>query len=78
MIMNLIFRKVDEEIIVLFRNGTAEDTFSYVELIRYLISGKKLGETEFEEGISEDEKSSVNLMIDEINSIVSDVIEQSR
>ncbi len=78
MITNLIFRNVDDEIQVLFRNGTAEDPFSYVELIKHLLKGEELAATEFDDKITEEEKASVKSMIDEINGIVNDVVCDSK
>lgn len=74
MIKNLIFKSEENEIKVLFRNETTEDPFSYVELIKHLLQGKELSETEFDDNITDEEKKSVNSMVDKINREVLDVI----
>jgi hypothetical protein len=68
---NLIFRKKEDgSIEVLLRNGTAEDDFSYIEMIKYLLDGKKLGETEFDENITSMEQESLKKMLKEINETI--------
>lgn len=69
--MNLIFRKSEEgQVEVLFRKGVAEDPFSYIELIKYLLVPNKLGDTEFDEAISPKEQECINNMLEKINKVV--------
>lgn len=66
--MKLIFRKDKEENIeILIRNGVAEDKFSYVEMIKSLLKTNKFEESEFEPGITDFEKESINKMLVNIN-----------
>ncbi|MFZ2205534.1 MAG: hypothetical protein WA057_03490 [Candidatus Magasanikiibacteriota bacterium] len=66
--MKLIFRKDKEQNIeILIRNGVAEDKFSYVEMIKSLLKKNKFEECEFEEGITDFEKESINKMLTSIN-----------
>jgi hypothetical protein len=66
--MKLIFRKDKEQNIeILIRNEVAEDKFSYVEMIKSLIKKNQFEESEFETGITEFEKESINKMLANIN-----------
>lgn len=65
--MRLIFRKNNSEMEVLIRTGTAEDEFSYVEMIKSLINNNKFEDTEFDDSISDKEKESINELLAKIN-----------
>ncbi|WP_415396269.1 hypothetical protein [Sulfurimonas sp. CS5] len=67
--MKLVFFKEGEEVKLKINNG--EDTeFNYVKLIEFLHTNNELEETEYWDGISEEEKNKVNAMIDKINEVV--------
>jgi hypothetical protein len=69
--MKLIFRKNEkQEVSVLIRNQIAEDPFSYVAMIKSLVANNKFEESEFEDGITEEEKESVNKMLTKINEAI--------
>lgn len=68
--MKLIFRKTDGEMEVLIRNGTAEDKFTYINMIKSLIEKNKFEDTEFDSSISDKEKESINDMLKKINLVV--------
>lgn len=68
--MKLIFRKNEGEMEVLIRTGTAEDEFSYVEMIKSLIENNKFEDTEFDISITNKEKESINELLSKINLIV--------
>lgn len=68
--MKLIFRKNEGEMEVLIRTGTAEDEFSYVEMIKSLIENNKFEDTEFDVSITDKEKESINELLSKINHTV--------
>lgn len=68
--MKLIFRKINGDMEVLIRTGTAEDEFSYVEMIKSLVKNNKFEDTEFDESISNKEKDSINELLSKINLVV--------
>ncbi len=65
--MKLIFRKKEGEMEVLIRTGTAEDAFSYIEMIKSLIDNNKFEDTEFDISISDKEKESITELLSKIN-----------
>lgn len=68
--MKLIFRKNEGEMEVLIRTGTAEDEFSYIEMIKSLIDKNKFEDTEFDVSITDKEKECINELLAKINIIV--------
>lgn len=65
--MKLIFRKIEDEMEVLIRTGTAEDEFSYIEMVKSLIDNNKFEDTEFDISITDKEKESINELLSKIN-----------
>ncbi|MFA6402737.1 MAG: hypothetical protein WCX31_14125 [Salinivirgaceae bacterium] len=65
--MKLIFRKIEGEMEVLIRTGTAEDEFSYIEMVKSLIDNNKFEDTEFDVSITDKEKESINELLSKIN-----------
>lgn len=69
--MKLIFRKDEnQEMSVLIRDQIAEEPFSYIEMIKALIVKNEFEPSEFEEGITEQEKESINKMLAKINEVI--------
>lgn len=69
--MKLIFRKDEsQEITVLIRDQIAEEPFSYIAMIKALIAKNEFELSEFEEGITEQEKESINKMLLQINASI--------
>lgn len=68
--MKLIFKKSEGEMGVLIRTGTAEDEFSYIEMIKSLIDNNKFEDTEFDVSITDKEKESINELLSKINTTV--------
>jgi len=65
--MKLIFKNIEGEMEVLIRTGTAEDEFSYIEMVKSLINNNKFEDTEFDVSITEKEKESINELLSKIN-----------
>ncbi len=66
--MKWIFKKEDEECKVFLRKTNKADMdFSYIDMVKALYEEKQIESAEFEGDFSDDEKESVNLLIDEIN-----------
>ena len=71
--MKLVFTKNDEnEISVLSESTEGRIKFNYVEMIKNLITSKKLDEPTIEGDFSEAEKSSISSMVAHINNEVED------
>lgn len=69
--MKLIFTKNEHsEISVMHKIGSNAEEFSYVKMIKNLISDKKLDEPELNGIFSDSEKESIISMITDINSEV--------
>ncbi len=66
--MKLVFRKNEElEISVHKKSGDSNIEFSYIDMIKELISTQKLDAPELEGEFSEAEKESISSMIEHIN-----------
>ena len=68
--MKLVFFKEADEIKVKLNHDESDEEFNYIKLIEFLHGDNELEETEYYEGISEDEEAKINNMINEINTIV--------
>lgn len=68
--MKLVFFKEEEEIKLKLNHNDTDEDFNYVKLIEFLHENNVLEETEYEEGISYEEKDKVNSMIEKINEVV--------
>lgn len=65
--MKLVFFKENEDIKLKLNNNGIDEEFSYVKLIKFLHVGNELGETEYYDDISDEEKSKIDEMILKIN-----------
>ena len=65
--MKLVFFKEDEDIKLKLNNNGTDEEFSYVKLIKFLLVGNELEETEYYDDISDEEKSKIDEMILKIN-----------
>lgn len=71
--MRLIFRKNDEEQISVFQSvDDKERPFSYSEMINTLIASHKLETPEATGDFTEEEKKSINSMVERINDVLRD------
>lgn len=67
--MKLIFKKNEAgDVAVTMFKGTAEAQFSYIEMVKGLIAKEPL-ESEFDETITEDERSQIKDVLAEIEAI---------
>ena len=62
----LIERTDDNELNILYQDGAELYKFDYVSMIRYLYIHKRFEEVIYKGNISEEEKSKINNMFDEI------------
>lgn len=64
--MKLIFKKNEAgDVAVTMFKGTIDAQFSYIEMIKALIAGERI-ETDFDESISDEEKTQINEVLQEI------------
>lgn len=66
--MKLNFKKEENGAINIAVGGTEFSTTDYIEIIKNLKDGDRI-EVDFEGDVSEEEKDSINSMIEEINKI---------
>ena len=57
--MKLVFFKENEDIKLKLNNNGTDEEFSYVKLIKFLHVGNELEETEYNDDISDEEKSKI-------------------
>jgi len=71
--MKLVFRKDDEEQITVFQSiGGKERPFSYSEMVNTLIKSRRLETPETSGDFTEEEKKSINSMVERINGVLRD------
>lgn len=69
--MNLKFSKNEsKDVEVQVQNGTSQQAFSYIEMIKSLLKGENLT-TEFSEDMTDEEKRQINELVNKIKSIAS-------
>lgn len=67
--MKLIFKKNESaDVEVTMFDGTAETSFSYIEMIKGLMAKKPL-DSEFDETITDEEKTQIQAVLSEIEAI---------
>lgn len=75
--MKWIFTKENDQCsIVLEKADGSKIDFSYIDMIKELYEEQKIEKAEFEGDFTEEEKGSVNLLIDEINSHTREFFDQ--
>lgn len=66
--MKLYFTKDEEnDIVVTMSTGTVVEEFSYVDMIKNLMLNNKFDDTEYSNGITDEEKDRIETMLSSIN-----------
>lgn len=75
--MKLIFTKDGEDIKIEIGAGTVTEEFDYVKMVQSLIDNNEIETPQFSEGITEDERATIKIMLQKIqDAIASDESEE--
>lgn len=71
--MKLVFKRdSDQSLLVYIKEGTKNESFSYVKMIKSLIAKNRFDPSDFDKSIEQADRDRINSMLSRINKAITD------